>query len=139
MSQQKSINVKVTTVKVVKALEVALVSRKKKLADWEKAQENHTKQCADWEKSIIELIKLGKAKVTDVTHNSAWGQQVEQARVIINLPASHSYPVSPDKPSELWSINNDIEELENAIALLKMTDEEYVSTSTYRGVARLIK
>jgi hypothetical protein len=39
----------------------------------------------------------------------------------------------------MWSLNSDIEELENAIALLKMTDEEFVSTSTYKGVARLIK
>lgn len=140
MAQNKSINVKVSTAKVVKALETALASRKKQLADWEKAQENHKKQTADWEKSIIEHIKAGKAKVNEVSHAHNYGRDIREiARIEIDLPASLKYPESPDKPMDMWNINNDIEELENAIALLKMTDEEYVSTSTYRGVARLIK
>jgi hypothetical protein len=139
MAQQKSINVKVSTAKVVKALETALANRKKQLADWDKAQENHKKQVADWEKSVIEYVKSGKAKATEVTQNVNWRTDTKEARILITLPASLTQPESPDKPSELWSLNSDIEELENAIALLKMTDEEYVSTSTYRGVARLIK
>ena len=139
MAQSKSINVKVSTEKVVKALEAALASRNKQVAEWEKAQENHKKQIADWEKSIIEFIKTGKAKVNEVSSSHNWGRQKEIARIEIDLPASLKYPESPDKPTELWSLNNDIEELENAIALLKMTDEEFVSTSTYKGVARLIK
>lgn len=139
MAQSKSINVKVSTAKVVKALETALANRKKQVADWEKAQENHKKQVADWEKSIIEHIKAGKAKVNEVHHSHNWGREKEIARIEIDLPASLKYPALPDKPTELWSLNNDIEELENAIALLKMTDEEFVSTSTYKGVARLIK
>ena len=135
----KSINVKVSTAKVVKALEDALASRKKQVTDWEKTQENYKKQIADWEKSVIEFIKTGKAKVTEVSSSRNWRNEKEIARVEIEVPASHKYPSSPDKPTVLWSIENDIEELENAIALLKMTDEEYVSTSTYKGVARLIK
>jgi hypothetical protein len=136
---QKSINVKVSTAKVVKALETALANRKKQIADYEKSVENHKKVVADWEKSIIEHIKSGKAKVSDVSENSNWRTDTKEARVTITLPASLVCPQSPEKPSEMWNINNDIEELENAIALLKMTDEEYVSTSTYKGVARLIK
>ncbi len=139
MAQSKSINVKVSTAKVVKALETALASRKKQIADWEKAQENHKKVVADWEKSIIEHIKSGKAKVNEVMSSHNWGRDKEIARIEIDLPASLKMPASPDKPAEMWSLNSDIEELENAIALLKMTDEEFVSTSTYKGVARLIK
>lgn len=139
MAQQKSINVKVSTEKVLKALETALASRKKQIANWENTQENHKKQVADWEKSVIDHIKSGKAKVNEVSNSHNWGKSKEIARVEIDLPASLKYPAFPDKPADMWSLTNDIEELENAIALLKMTDEEYVSTSTYRGVARLIK
>lgn len=139
MAQSKSINVKVSTAKVVKALESALASRKKQVEDWEKAQETHKKQIADWEKSVIEHIKTGKAKVNEVSSSHNWRREQEVARIEIAIPASLKYPASPDKPSEMWNITNDIEELENAIALLKMTDEEFVSTSTYKGVARLIK
>jgi hypothetical protein len=139
MAQSKSINVKVSTAKVVKALETALASRKKQVTDWEKAQEHHKKQIAVWEKEIIEHIKTGKAKVNEVSSSHNWGRQQEVARIEIAIPASLTFPPSPDKPAEMWSLNSDIEELENAIALLKMTDEEFVSTSTYKGVARLIK
>ncbi len=139
MAQSKSINVKVSTAKVVEALETALASRKKQIADWDKAQENHKKVVADWEKSVIEYIKSGKAKVTEVSENRNWRTETNEAVVRIVLSASLKFPESPDKPRELWSVENDIEELENAIALLKMTDEEFVSTSTYKGVARLIK
>jgi prefoldin subunit 5 len=139
MAQQKSINVKVSTEKVLKALDKALVSRKKQVDDYQKAQENHKKQVADWEKSIIEYVKSGKAKATQVTQNNNWRTETKEASILITLPASLVCPESPDKPAEMWSLNSDIEELENAIALLKMTDEEFVSTSTYRGVARLIK
>jgi len=139
MAQQKSINVKVSTAKVVKALETALASRKKQLDDWDKTQEAHKKAVADWEKSVIAYVKSGKAKATEVTQHTNWRTDTKEARILITLPASLTEPQSPDKPSEMWSLNSDIEELENAIALLKMTDDEYVSTSTYRGVARLIK
>lgn len=139
MAQHKSINVKVTTAKVVKALETALATRKKQVADWEKSVEAHKKSVADWEKSVIEYVKSGKAKVSEVSESRNWRTETKEVVVKCTLPASLSQPESPDKPRELWSVENDIEELENAIALLKMTDEEYVSTSTYKGVARLIK
>jgi len=139
MAQSKSINVKVSTAKVVKALETALANRKKLIADYEKAQENHKKVVADWEKSVIEHIKSGKARVNEVSQARNWGRDKDVARIEIDIPASIKFPDSPEKPAEMWSINSDIEELENAIALLKMTDEEFVSTSTYKGVARLIK
>lgn len=139
MAQSKAINVKVSTAKVVKALETALASRKKQIADNEKAVETHKKAIAEWEKSIVEFIKTGKAKVTDVSENSNWRTETKEARVTITLPASLAYPEKPEKSAESWSLNAEIEELENAIALLKMTDEEFVSTSTYKGVARLIK
>jgi hypothetical protein len=139
VAQSKSINVKVSTGKVVQALETALASRKKQIADWEKTQEDHKKKVTDWEKSVIDHIKSGKAKPTQVSEHRNWRNDTNEAHIVIVLPASLTYPNSPDKPRELWSVETDIEELENAIALLKMTDEEYVSTSTYKGVARLIK
>lgn len=139
MAQSKSINVKVSTAKVVKALETALAERNKMIADHAKAQEAHKKQIAEWEKAVVEHIKAGKAKVSDVSHNSNWRTETQEARVTITLPASLALPEQPRQDYADWQVKSDIEELENAIALLKMTDEEYVSTSTYKGVARLIK
>ena len=37
-----------------------------------------------------------------------------------------------------WQYREAIEEIENAIRILKMTDEETVSTSTYNTIARYL-
>jgi hypothetical protein len=37
-----------------------------------------------------------------------------------------------------WTFTQQKEELENAIRILKMTDEEYVSTSTYNSIAKYL-
>ena len=37
-----------------------------------------------------------------------------------------------------WQYREMVEELENAIRILKMTDEEVVSTSTYNAIARYL-
>ncbi len=63
---QKSINVKVSTKKVIDALQKALDARKKQIADHAKAQENHKKAIADWEKAVADYVKSGKAKITEV-------------------------------------------------------------------------
>jgi hypothetical protein len=50
-------------------------------------------------------------------------------------------PAEPKKDFESfndWQYREMIEEIENAIRILKMTDEEVVSTSTYNAIARYL-
>jgi hypothetical protein len=54
---------------------------------------------------------------------------------IIELPAE------PQKDFESfhdWQYKEMVEEIENAIRILKMTDEEVVNTSTYNAIARYL-
>ncbi len=139
MAQSKSINVKVSTAKVVKALETALAERKKVLADHHKAQKEYEKALNEFRNSVAELFRSGKGKVVNSHQLRGWGNDTTNKwEITVEFPASIKAPESPEAIAE-WQVKSDIEELENAIALLKMTDEEYVSTSTYKGVARLIK
>lgn len=139
MAQSKSINVKVSTAKVVKALETALAERRKVLADHEKAQKEYNKAHNEFRDSIAELFRSGKGKVVNSHKVRGWGgSNSNQWEIIVEFPASMKEPESPESIAE-WQVKADIEELENAIALLKMTDEEFVSTNTYKGVSRLIK
>lgn len=139
MAQSKSINVKVTTVKVIKALEQALAERKKVLTDHEKATKEYEKAIAEFRETVAELFRSGKGKVYHLHKVRGWGNDNSNRwEITVEFPASVKEPKQPEGVSE-WQVKQDIEELENAIALLKMTDEEYVSTSTYKGVARLIK
>ena len=58
-----------------------------------------------------------------------------------NIPASVvklKEPEAPDRTYWEHQYNEDKAELENAIRLLKLTDEEVVSTSTYQAVAHYL-
>ena len=136
MAQSKSINVKVRTEKVLEALNTALTERKQRIADYEKAEAEYKKAEKEFLNSVAELFRSGKGKTLSV--KKAWRED-SKYEITVEFPASVKPPVEPEKDYNDWGLKTEIEELENAIALLRMTDEEFVSTSTYKGVARLIK
>lgn len=135
----KPISVRVSKEKLLASLKSALDDRQKKVADHKKAKDDHDKAVKDWEKRVSEAISSGKMKVKSVSHTRQWRTEETVVEAQFAIPASLAYPKEPESDYREWEVRNDIEELENAIAILKMTDEEMVSTSTYKGVARFIK
>lgn len=137
---QKPISVKVSTKKVIDALEKALAERKKSIADNEKAKKEYDKAVTEFRDSLAEMFRSGKGKVTQVSkaHNFRYNEEQNRYEITVEFPASVKAPKEPENLND-WSMKSDIEELENAIAVLKMTDEETINTSTYKGVARFIK
>lgn len=137
---QKPISVKVSTKKVIDALEKALAERQKSIADNEKAKKEYDKAVTEFRDSLAEMFRSGKGKVTQVSkaHNFRYNEEQNKYEITVEFPASVKAPKEPENLND-WSMKSDIEELENAIAVLKMTDEETINTSTYKGVARFIK
>jgi chromosome segregation ATPase len=137
---QKTISVKVSTKKVIDALEKALHKRKTQIADYEKAVKEHNQAEKEFRDSLAELFRSGKGKVTSVSKSYNYrNEDSNKYELSIEFPASVKAPKEPKQEFREWEIKQEIEELENAIAVLKMTDEETISTSTYKGVARFIK
>ena len=66
----------------------------------------------------------------------------DEVSVNFNLPAgTFDFSDRPEPDYETlneWQYKEQIEEIENAIRILKMTDEEVVSTSTYNAIARYL-
>ncbi len=142
MANNKSINVKVSTKKVIDALQKALETRKKSLIDDEKARKEHEQANKVFRDGLADLFRDGKGKVLHVSKVSGYRYNEENNKweITVEFPASVKAPKEPDYSSNTaWVVKAEIEELENAIAVLKMTDEEVVSTSTYKGVAQYIK
>lgn len=136
----RPISIKVSTAKVLSALEKALAERKKKLSDWQKAKEAYDKSLNDFHTALAVAFRDGKGKVVRVS--KAWNRHDtpdNKWELTIEFPANTKAPVEPEKDFQDWAINSEIEELENTIAILKLTDEETVSANTYKGVARFIK
>jgi hypothetical protein len=139
MSNNKPISVKVKTDKLMTALTEALASRIEDTKAHAKADKDHEKTIKEWETKVIDYIKSGKAKITELNSSRNWRSETEEAKVTITLTASLAYPQRENDLRPMWELKQEIEELENAIALLKMSDDEYINASTYKGVARLIK
>jgi hypothetical protein len=139
MSRGKAINVKIATNKVIKALETKLAQIQK---DKDNQASNEAKFKKLTEKHNKEVAKLAVSAIAKATDLSAHTRYNGEVQVSFCLPAgSIELPDEPTKDFQSfheWQYKEMIEEIENAIRILKMTDEETVNTSTYNAIARYL-
>jgi hypothetical protein len=137
----KSINVKIATSKVIKALESALVSKQEYKETYKVEQEKYQKALAKWEKDVAGLVKSGtKPNQIRVSQKSHW-RETDGYEVTLSFDVPfEKVTQKPEQPEVIhdYQLKQEIEEIENAIRILKMTDEETVSTSTYNSIARYL-
>ena len=139
MSRGKAINVKIATTKVIKALETKLAEIQKDYANQEANQEKHDKAVEKWQKEVGKLALSAISKATDLSANNRYNGEIN---VQFTLPkGTIELPAEPQRNFDTmhqWQFKETCEEIENAIRILKMTDEEVVSTSTYNAIARYL-
>ena len=135
----KSINVKIATTKVITALETKLAQLKKDKANQKINEEKLLKATEKWNKEVAKLALAQISKATELSANVRWNGEIN---VDFNLPKGCvELPEMPEKDFESfndWQYKEMVDEIENAIRILKMTDEEVVSTSTYNTIARYL-
>ena len=140
MARGKAIQVKIATVKVIKALEAKLAKIE---ADYTKQDENEAKFQKSVEKWNKEIAKFAVEKIAKAenlrTNYRAWTNTLN---VDFDLKVEEKdFPKQPERDFEqlhLHTYREMKEEIQNAIRILKMTDEEVVSTSTYNAIARYL-
>jgi len=136
----KAISVKIATTKVIKALESALAKLELDFASQEANEAKFQKAQEKYKKELIAYATKHIAKAENFrTNYRSWNKQLN---IDFDLTVSEKeMPKEPEKDFESMSIYNyreQKEEISNAIRILKMTDEETVSTSTYQAVARYL-
>ena len=136
----KAISVKVATVKVIKALETALAKLEKDYASQEANEAKYNKLHEKWVKELSDYAIANIKKAENFRTNfRSWNNTLN---IDFDLTVSkEGLPTEPTKDFESISVYNyreQKEEIENAIRILKMTDEEVVNTSTYNAVARYL-
>jgi len=140
MARSKAINVKIATPKIIKALEASLAKLEKDYASQEALEAKYQKAYKAWQKEIGKWAIANFSKSENLrTSYRSWNKTLNVDFDIITEESS--FPVEPEKDFETVSIHNYREskkELENAIRILKMTDEETVNTSTYNAVAQYL-
>jgi vacuolar-type H+-ATPase subunit I/STV1 len=131
----RAISVKVATTKVIKALEDKLDAGKKAIVSNEKKRKDYEKVEKAWAKEVSELAfkHISKAEV------SAHENYRNEVNVNISLPAGTiKFPEKPSMELENELARYEVQEIENAIRILKMTDEEFVNASTFKQVAQYL-
>ena len=136
----RAITVKVATTKVIKALETRLATLEKDYATQGANEAKYAKAVEAWRKEIGKwaIANFSKSENLRVNYRS-WNKTLNVDFDIITEETS--FPTEPEKDFEVihqHSYRESKNELENAIRILKMTDEETVSTSTYNAVAQYL-
>ena len=140
MARGKAISVKIATPKVIKALETKLAELNTNYANQEANEAKYQKAYEKHKKEIIAYAIANVKKAENFrTNYRSWNNTLN---IDFDLTVTESeLPKTPERDFEQMSLHTykDMkEEIENAIRILKMTDEEVVNTSTYNAVARYL-
>ena len=140
MASRKAISVKIATPKVIKALETKLAEINKAYAEQGANEAKFQKSREKWQKEIAKWAVANFSKAENIrTNYRSWNNTLNVDFDIITKDTE--FPVEPQKDFEVihrHTYTEQKEEMENAIRILKMTDEEVVNTSTYNAVARYL-
>jgi len=140
MARGKAISVKIPTERVIKALEASLAKLEKDYATQGENEAKHTKAYEAWKKEIGQWAIDNFSKAENLrTNYRSWNNNLN---VDFDITVKEGdFPAEPQKDFEVihtHTYKEMKEEMENAIRILKMTDEEVVNTSTYNAVARYL-
>ena len=140
MSRGKAINVKIATSKVIKALETALAKLEKSYSTQEANEAKHEKAMEKWRKELFAFALTKVAKAQNVRANYRSYNKTLNIDFDV-LCDEKDFPAMPERDFDTISVydyRQQKEEIGNAIRILKMTDEEVISTSTYNSVAKYL-
>ncbi len=136
----KAISVKIATPKVIKALEGALAKLEADYTSQEANEAKYEKARKAWQKEVADyaVANIKKAENFRTSYRS-WNNTLN-----IDFDLTVSEKEMPTEPTRDFvtmhehTYREQKEEIQNAIRILKMTDEEVVNTSTYNAVARYL-
>jgi hypothetical protein len=135
-----SANVRIKTSKVLELLKkrVADLEALKKNSD--KIQEAHRKAVKAWEdkvvKSISRTTKPDECSVNNRFYGSPKGKVKVELTYFVDEAKIGERPETPE--TWLYSHANLLEEIKQVINLLELTDDETVSASAYKNLAKLL-
>ena len=140
MARGKAISVKIATPKVIKALETALAKLEADYTSQEANEVKYRKAYEKWQKELTDYAIANIKKAENFrTNYRSWNNQLN-IDFDLTVP-KEGLPSEPEKDfvtMHQHTYREEKAEIENAIRILQMTDEETVNTSTYNAVARYL-
>jgi hypothetical protein len=140
MARQKAIQVKIPTQRVITALETKLAELEANYKTQDANEAKYQKAFKAWQKELADWAIKNFAKAENIrTNYRSWNKTLNVDFDIVG--SDKDLPVEPERDFEsihISSYREMKEEMSNAIRILKMTDEEVVSTSTYNAISRYL-
>lgn len=137
--RNQGINVKVSRVKVIKALERSLV---KLDTDYKNQEVNEAKYRTAHKNWLKTVSKIAISKIAKAENIQARVNYSGRINIDFDLPAGViKLPKEPEREFETmqdWQYKDSKEEIENAIRVLKMCDDELINTATYGGITKYL-
>jgi hypothetical protein len=130
-------NIKVKRLALIKSLEKALKARLDKKAAYDKAEEAYKAELKVFEATVFEAVTSGKVKVSTINISNYSHSGIRDVSIQFRIDAKKfKRPESPDYPVRFSE--SQIQEIQNAIAILLLSEEEFVNASTYKSVSQYI-
>lgn len=133
------INVKVPVARVITSLENRLATMDKEAKEYEVAVVQHDAEMKKWEKSVIAVAK--KLTPSNVGANTHWRNDETTITLTYTLGNDVALPAEPETPTmpdHMHKWDNSRTEIENAIRLLRLTDDEHVNASTFKNISKYL-
>jgi len=136
----RAITVKVATPKVIKALETKLAQVKKDYAEQGANEAKYEKARKVWQKEVQDYAIANIKKTENFrTNYRSWNNSLN---IDFDLTVSEKdLPTEPQREFTTMhqhTFNEMVEDITNALTILKMTDEETVNASTMKQIARYL-
>jgi hypothetical protein len=135
----KTLSVKIKTSVLLEALEKALAEREKRYANNEKEQAAYDKEREAWLGKVSKMFAAKKPE--DIEICSLFSQRDGTVRVSARYTIkAASLPPEPERPEKYneWEYRREAEEINNAIRVLKLTEQEFVNASTMAKVSQYL-
>ena len=126
----KALTVKVPVTKVIEALENKVSENEKVLIENEAIEQAYPELLKKHSEQVFKSLK-DLLTIEDINYSS-WRQQMS---VTYKVTKDVAIPDSPRKDTKRTLTNYELEEITNAIRILKMTEEEFVNASTMKAIA----
>lgn len=140
MARGKAISVKIATAKVITALENKLAELEANYKTQDTNEAKYQTAIEAWKKEVFNFAIANISQAQNLrTNYRSWNNNLN---VDFDLTCNEKdFPTEPTRDFEQLHVHTYKEmkeEMENAIRILKMTDEETVNTSTYNAIARYL-
>ena len=135
----RALSVKVATPKVITALETKLAKLKSDKANYGIARKQFEEAHSAWKNNLKTLYSTGEVAEVEVT--GGWRVPNDKLAVQVTYYVDKSSvaerPTEPQAIGE-WQFKEMVEDIENALNILRMTEDEYVNATTMKSIAKYL-